>query len=466
MSGSSKRQKIVNSDVVNDVVEKDHIVSISNGDLRSFVAKSSFAPLVIPIAGSSLSKSANTHNMITAELSLSSRAEQELISELTGVEAVTRENLTIESNLLDSERKRAPILSSNVVGGIKNEDDRFKHDLNGSADDMNFRSGVYDAVPVSQFGAALLRGMGWTGDDPKAVTAKDIEKLIPRENRLGLGAMAKPPDSKKHKKKDDGKVKSSDEWSRKVEARLQEQRLCDGDQVWLRDRRYAGRRGMVTHARGVPGLDMVRVELETDGTVVEVGRKEAVLLTAEDLCARPYQLPLALAEGSAGVAVKYFGVSASSSGKILPKESGSSSGGTVKGAMTGRKNDTPVFAISGKSLSKSSTPVDWLRSGIRVKVISSSNSAYKQKGTVLDVVARGVACVRLDRGDVLNDLREMHLETLLPEVGGSCVVLLGEHKGEFAVLLEKRWNEDAALVELSDDLQVVDLPMDSVAAYS
>jgi hypothetical protein len=110
--------------------------------------------------------------------------------------------------------------------------------------------------------------------------------------------------------------------------------------------------------------------------------------------------------------------------------------------------------------------VDWLRSGIRVKVISSSNSAYKQKGTVLDVVARGVACVRLDRGDVLNDLREMHLETLLPEVGGSCVVLLGEHKGEFAVLLEKRWNEDAALVELSDDLQVVDLPMDSVAAYS
>jgi G patch domain/KOW motif-containing protein len=478
LSGSSKRQKIVTDVTNNDMLEKDHIVSISNGDLRSTVAKSSATQLIIPLAtvGSFDTKAKNIPN-VTTEISLTSRAEQELIAELTGEQIITEE-LTIETNLSVSDRKRAPILTSNVVNGIKNEDDRFKHDLSGSADDMNFRSEIYDAIPVNQFGAALLRGMGWTGDDPKAVTAKDTEKLVPRENRLGLGAMAKPPDSKKHKKNDSSKVKSSDDWSRKVEARLRDQRLCDNDLVWLRDRRYGGRRGRITTARGVPGLDMIRVELETDGTVVEVSRKEAVLLTVDDLSARPYQQSIASPSDrmvpltASGNSVTYFGdTTASSNIKKLskdPEQSSSSSGDPLKKCVVTGRCDAPV-AVGKKNSTKVSTPsipIDWLRSGIRVKIVSSSSSAYKQKGTVLDVVARGLACVRLDRGDVLTDLKERHLETILPEVGGSCVVLLGEHKGEIAVLLEKRWNEDAALVELTDDLRVVSLPMDMVAAYS
>ena len=48
---------------------------------------------------------------------------------------------------------------------ITNDSEIFKCDVSSRAADMNVRSEIYDAIPVSQFGAALLRGMGWAGPD-------------------------------------------------------------------------------------------------------------------------------------------------------------------------------------------------------------------------------------------------------------------------------------------------------------
>lgn len=47
-------------------------------------------------------------------------------------------------------------------------------------------------MPVSEFGAALLRGMNWKKGDPvgknKANKAMEVVEYIPRDSRLGLGA--------------------------------------------------------------------------------------------------------------------------------------------------------------------------------------------------------------------------------------------------------------------------------------
>ncbi|TVY37096.1 Pre-mRNA-splicing factor [Lachnellula occidentalis] len=43
----------------------------------------------------------------------------------------------------------------------------------------------YERVPIEEFGAALLRGMGWDGETKKDGKAKDIKR---RQNLLGLGA--------------------------------------------------------------------------------------------------------------------------------------------------------------------------------------------------------------------------------------------------------------------------------------
>ncbi|OAA38547.1 pre-mRNA-splicing factor spp2 [Metarhizium rileyi] len=65
---------------------------------------------------------------------------------------------------------------------ITTEDDVYKRDAAtaGAASSLE----DYEAMPVEEFGAALLRGMGWDGEH-RGPKSKDVRK---RQNRLGLGA--------------------------------------------------------------------------------------------------------------------------------------------------------------------------------------------------------------------------------------------------------------------------------------
>lgn len=102
-------------------------------------------------------------------------------------------------------KKRTGILEQNMIPGILDvdgEDAKFKHDLGHRAEDLTARSKAYVDVPVAEFGAALLRGMGWQGPEGDGggsggaggaggVSSNEIE---PRHHRLGLGAQPKPPE--------------------------------------------------------------------------------------------------------------------------------------------------------------------------------------------------------------------------------------------------------------------------------
>lgn len=91
------------------------------------------------------------------------------------------------------------ILAQNRIPGlaeIDGENEKFKHDLGHRAEDVSVRSKAYVDVPVNEFGAALLRGMGWKGPEGgegagEEASMKDVE---PRHHRLGLGAQPKPPE--------------------------------------------------------------------------------------------------------------------------------------------------------------------------------------------------------------------------------------------------------------------------------
>ncbi|CAK7266753.1 DNA primase large subunit Spp2 [Sporothrix epigloea] len=62
------------------------------------------------------------------------------------------------------------------------EDDVFTRDFNDAPDVSTLAD--YEAMPVEDFGAALLRGMGWDGKDrgPK------VKQVVRRPNQMGLGA--------------------------------------------------------------------------------------------------------------------------------------------------------------------------------------------------------------------------------------------------------------------------------------
>ena len=118
----------------------------------------------------------------------------------------------------------------------------------------------------------------------------------------------------------------------------------------------------------------------------------------------------------------------------------------------------------------------WLRTGIRVRVVSrkasTSSKHYLQKAHVLDVhqgsscSSQRMATLRMEvDGVVIENVKEKYLETVLPGVGEVCMILSGAEKGQLAKLLEKRKDKDSAVVQLVDDLsEILTLPMDSIAA--
>lgn len=134
----------------------------------------------------------------TEEQRLQKQAELELLHGSVGsnheaTSSSSEPRLVIGQNISEAasdSKKRAPLLSRMVRNANESEEDKFRRDLSSQADDMDFKSSAYRAVPVEQFGLAALRGMGWDGDAPQRQGPQ--EPMVAREQRLGLGATAAP----------------------------------------------------------------------------------------------------------------------------------------------------------------------------------------------------------------------------------------------------------------------------------
>ena len=61
-----------------------------------------------------------------------------------------------------------------------------------------------------------------------------------------------------------------------------------GTVVRLRSGPYGGRRATVHATTGVPGLEMIRVRMESDGALVEIGRKETFIVGPDELRENPF----------------------------------------------------------------------------------------------------------------------------------------------------------------------------------
>ena len=171
--------------------------SASSSSSSSTSSSSSCSPLLQP---SNINPAANTTSS-----ALDAQAVNEIKMGLTGDNSGTAESkstLVIESTG-NNNGKKAPLLLANVAPellGLKDDESRFRMDMSLRSDDMDVKSESYKQIPIMEFGAAMLRGMGWDGvlQDTDKVT--DIKA---REIRLGLGALPKPKESSKNNKNND-----------------------------------------------------------------------------------------------------------------------------------------------------------------------------------------------------------------------------------------------------------------------
>lgn len=116
------------------------------------------------------------------------KAKPERFLEQRAIEAI----LASKEDFKEDEIDAIPLLMRNRAPGtdkVEQDDDKFRIDVAQRPEECSLED--YKRVPVSQFGAAMLRGMGWKEGEAIGGTVKGIVEpieYVPRMNRLGLGA--------------------------------------------------------------------------------------------------------------------------------------------------------------------------------------------------------------------------------------------------------------------------------------
>ena len=226
--------------------------------------------------------------------------------------------------------------------------------------------------------------------------------------------MPKPPEIKGGRGSKEQKEKLKKEWTKKAHEKLSTQQLGEGDIVMLLDKLYAGRRACIIQTRGVPGLNRIRVSLESNGEVLEVNKVDAIIVKEDDLQAKPYSYSAKEAVEAREMKDREKRrenvMGSHSEGKSKDKDRDRNrdkdrdrkrdrekdrhkDGDTDRYREKDRDNET-----KGKKRGRDEKDgsisderkTSWLREGIRVKIISKrlGSQNYLQKANVLDVYGK------------------------------------------------------------------------------
>jgi len=198
--------------------------------------------------------------------------------------------------------------------GRSEDQKKFEEDMGELPTDISVRSQVYKNVPISEFGAAMLRGMGWTGNNNEnSVRKRDAATdatTMPRPARLGLGATPKvmasgdAPDTHSRRRprrqdqlqRDERLKRQQEEMERERQRQvvLDKQRVLQVESIVYvddADDRRRGKqrsRGRIKQLTGVPGLNMILVQLEGDTKATKIKKGSIELVDRSDLNEKPF----------------------------------------------------------------------------------------------------------------------------------------------------------------------------------
>jgi len=208
---------------------------------------------------------------------------------------------------------------------VKDETVQFQNELERLAPELSVDSTVYQQVPISEFGAAMLRGMGWEGQMTSS-SSTDNNMALPRPSRLGLGATPKAfmSSSGDAVPKTHSRMKRQDQVQREEQLKQQQQEYEQRriQQIKLDKQRTiqegsivlvsisssssvkdsSSRRAIIRKWQGVPGLNMCLIQFEQEEEhpdddnrkhqdPVKVRKGDVQLIDREDLHSRPFLEP-------------------------------------------------------------------------------------------------------------------------------------------------------------------------------
>jgi G-patch domain len=223
------------------------------------VARSTSSPLVIPAVENNVKwKTKTTRASPPPSLVLSSLSEPPAVldeSTTAAIRALQQEAQGIISGSSDGTNNNNNAMrvitthANTFVSGSSNdletaERQQYHQDVDALPPELSEHDAAYQQTPIAEFGAALLRGMGWTDDDDdnnprqhrNESSKKDADNVVmPRPHRLGLGAIpaAVPLSTDDH---DQGTLHNHRRRPRRPDQYLRDQKVHAQNETYRRER--------------------------------------------------------------------------------------------------------------------------------------------------------------------------------------------------------------------------------------
>ncbi|KAM5337836.1 G-patch domain and KOW motifs-containing protein-like [Glossophaga mutica] len=318
----------------------------------------------------------------------------------------------------------------------------------------------YEAVPVEAYGLAMLRGMGWKpGQGIGRTFSQVVKPRIDSRKPKGLGLGANLTEIQAPGPTRPCRLLGLGEEQEEAKED-QPQGLAPGGAVVVLSGPHRGLYGKVE------GLDPDNVRAVVR---LAVGSR---LVTVSEYSLRPVSQQefdknsLELGQVSKTSPGKQNRIALSGKGfqdQDCPTQQGA--GKRKRKHLPDRQGEPP--ASQGERAASRSQ--HWLHRDLRVRCVDRllrGGQYYNTKMTIEDVLSPDTCVCRTDDGQVLEGVREDMLETLVPKVQGSRVmVVLGPQAGRVGHLLGGDREQSQAVVHLRRENQLVELHYDAVCEY-
>ena len=329
----------------------------------------------------------------------------------------------------------------------------------------------YCRCPIEQFGKKMLESMGWF--EGRGVGKKTMNSLIkpveyiPRHHRLGLGATPKPipkqSDSeimrrKKRREKDSDRDRNSGDYYRSSVGSLnvrgigekmeKKERVEKGSEIYIVNGKHGGLFGRVVGiGEGEEGEGRIRVELAINDQIVSIYTSKVKVILAKD----KDKLHL-LGEYSQYTHHTDHHRNIPECNKLC------------------KNGDGVLDRYNESSKSKKHRKLRWVKENILVRIICKrykGGRLYNKKVRIQDILSRDSFCALTDTGEILDDLREKQLETVMPPLSYSVMVLRGKHRGILGKLIQREKGSDVVKVSLqleNGEIDVLTLSLDDCSS--
>lgn len=422
----TKKRSVINSKTYDEVEpsnEKDYLVETAGNLLVSKKPSKEKQKLVIPMSKAKDWRLVNRGNGDNVEI----EAAEELIKDIE-VDHLNDKSDLETIGLANTETKNADLSKRKM---IKN------------ADAKESTITDYEDIPVASFGAALLRGMGWSEGKPLGLTNKGLAapiEYIPRHKGLGLGAekqRTKNNENRKRKLGDENLKQTNFSTVIDSEGRVRHIKQV-GEEV---------KEKIVGFFPGSHILIVKGVHKDLYGKIVAVDEDTAritvtLALSGETIQISQYNTDLVDRE----IFKKY---------STFPVNKQKRS---EEPKMQGKLEDF-----------EDNFEKPWLMPNIRVRIISKTfknGSYYNQKVKLIDVVEKDTCTCLTQSNKLLEGIPQMYLETVIPKNNGDYILVVnGKYKGKIGKLLEKHKADCRATIQLTSNKHITTLGYHKISEF-